>query len=182
MLKEQGFSLLETIVSSSLLCVLLLLSAGIIPYSFKAVKKAEYYHIASGYALKLLSLSAESPLPKELDTVSVYPAVSAADAASIFEHPAHCLTFSISPDSLEKSVNPGVYTFKSGCCEIVFFYFIKYRRVEQRDECRDLLNFFLVDISCDVIWDDSNPSSPDLKQSKNLRKVSYVQRVLKEKE
>ena len=89
------------------------------------------------------------------------------------------LGFSLFQKSSE-DMNSGTFNFHSDTTDILFKYIITYRKVKSEYDM-DSMPFFLVDISTDIFWDESNLSEPNFNSSKKIKRIGYSKRVLKYK-
>ena len=178
-MKNKGFSILETTVSVFLLSIVMFFIAGLLPSALRASSNAENFHIASGEAVKILNIVCENTVPNNFfSTNTMIPNYSTIDEA-LNSSEKFSLGFNIFQKSSE-DMNSGTFNFHSDTTDILFKYIITYRKVKSEYDI-DSMPFFLVDISVDVLWDESNLSEPDFNSSKKIKRIGYSKRVLKYK-
>ncbi len=178
-MKNKGFSILETIVSVSIISIVMFFVAGLLPSALRTTSNAENFHIASGEAVKILNIVCENSIPNEFFSATAkipnYSNINEAlNSSEKFN-----LGFSLFQKSSE-DMNSGTFNFHSDTTDILFKYIITYRKVKSEYDM-DSMPFFLVDISTDIFWDESNLSEPNFNSSKKIKRIGYSKRVLKYK-
>ena len=172
-LKQRAFSLIEMVVSLSIICVVMILAIGLIPSSVKGFEKSLYYQFASSEALLILNSAIESELPQELKTSHKYPLYNSIKDLSLHSLKPYPLPFCIFG---EKLYNPGIVSYKNDKKNINFIYLITYGKI---DEISDSM---LVDISVDIWWSEKNRNMTLETMDKNINYLShicYIQRIYK---
>ena len=173
-MSKTGFSIMETVVSMAILCVIMVLAFGVIPSSIKAMNKASYYQFASSQAMRLIELASESSFPEELKISLKFPVYDS--AKDIF------LSNKINPKPLPFSyfgieqLNPGIIVYTNDNRKINFVYLVTYHHVESEIS----LEYALTDILVDIWWsenmNDLNLGRADVNPD-SLSHVSYIKRI-----